>query len=105
MKSIYKQIDKLSIDNLQELRNYIDLLIHKKESKNSWNSRVEISQLPIDYELKKKLSDLKINNMSEYKYAVEKGLTFSESLQEKADSLLHTFDFDKLEKNYRNRHK
>ena len=105
MENIYKQIDKLSIDNLQILRNYVDELIYKENSKDSWNSRVEISQLPIDYELKKKLSDLKISNMSEYKYAVKKGLTFNESLQEKADSLLRTFDFDNLEKNYRNRHK
>lgn len=87
-----RKLDSLSIDELKEVRFYLNYKI------NSWNSQIPIKDICYDYELKTFLLSMGITNMEELKNNGVRGLP--ESLIEKAYFLLTRFDFDRLERKY-----
>lgn len=91
---IKKMISSLSIDELRDLRGYIDEKI-QNGSHESWNSRITIDEFCDDYQLHEALDKNNIHNMEQFK---KNGLSnIPESLVEKANWTLQMFDFDRLE--------
>ncbi len=91
-QSIFRIIDKLSIDELRALSSYIS------EKMNSWNSQIKIEDICYDFELKQKLLSIGITNMDQLKNNGIRGLP--ESMWEKTGWMIRTFDFDRLEVKY-----
>lgn len=88
----------MSLDELREIKVFIDDKI-QNSNQESWNSRIAIDEFCYDYQLREVLGENGIHNMAQFK---KNGLSIiPESLIEKANWTLKTFDFDRIEKQYR----
>lgn len=97
-KKMKKAIDNMSLPELRNIQAYIDKRIQSSD-KRSWNSRIKIDEICLDYELRQFLDQNNIHTMQDFK---ENGLShIPESLIDKANWTLKMFDFDGLEKQYR----
>lgn len=97
-EKIKKMISDMSLDELRDLRGYIDDKI-QNDSHESWNSRIVVDEFCDDYQLREVLDKNSIHNMDQFK---KNGLSnIPESLVEKANWTLQMFDFDRLENQYR----
>ena len=98
MKNIINNLERFSLNELKELRRQIDSEIINREN-SSWNSRIGVDDICYDYELLSTLKKLRITNMQQLKNNGTNGIPIS--LVEKTLWTIKTYDFDRIEKNYK----